>query len=92
VCMSVCICVCVYVCVGAGQEVEFNMAAPIMMVLDGCSSNRDHLLVANTLMQLKRNVCLVRAGKGYSQGREGEGVWSREGVIRRRVWSGEESG
>ena len=43
------------------------MAAPIMMVLDGCSSNRDHLLVANTLMQLKRNVCLVR---GCGDGRD----------------------
>ena len=50
-------------CVAVHISEEFpcvNMSATIMMVLDGCLSTKDHLLVANTLMQLKRDVCQVR--------------------------------
>ncbi len=53
------------VCIAADQSLVQvdcgqNVAAPIMMVLDGCPSTKDHLLVVNTLMELKRDVCLVR--------------------------------
>ena len=39
-----------------------NLSASIMMVLEGCSATKDHLFLINTLMQLKKDVCLVSLG------------------------------
>ena len=33
----------------------------LMMVLEACSSTKQHLHVTDTLMQLKRDVCIVSA-------------------------------
>ena len=41
-----------------------NMSATIMMVLEGCSATKHHLFLINTLMHLKRDVCLV-SWKGW---------------------------
>ena len=34
-----------------------------MMVLGSCQEKKHHLLIADTLMQLKRDVCTVREGE-----------------------------
>ena len=46
-----------------------SASSSLMMVLGSCQEKKHHLLVSDTLMQLKRDVCTVREREG---GREGE--------------------
>lgn len=39
---------------------SLGTSSALMMVLEGCTATKHHLLIADTLMQLKRDVCTVR--------------------------------
>jgi hypothetical protein len=53
-----------------------SASSSLMMVLGSCQEKKHHLLISDTLMQLKRDVCTVREREG---GREGERGGRREG-------------